>query len=257
MMKKIFAIFPLLAALLSKHPLHSFEKGDTTIGLSVTAFVPNYQSPKITGDQFIIADLKTDATIETDKVPNPKARFTPRAKDAIAPELKVSHMWTDHLSTELSVAATHMTLDLQPNIVIITSIFNIFDFFSYINLSDIHAASTWILPTTCTLRYHFFPCSEFQPYLGLGVNYTHFFNEKLKHSHSHMKLSLDDSYGIVGQVGLNYLFCSSWYLNLDVKLIAMRTNGRFVVSKDDLEFNQNLHVTINPLAFSLGIARIF
>jgi len=39
-------------------------------------------------------------------------------------------------------------------------------------------ASTEHLPQTVSLQYHFMPDSKFQPYLGLGVNYSHFFSEK-------------------------------------------------------------------------------
>ncbi|MBN8930529.1 MAG: OmpW family protein, partial [Rhizobium pusense] len=39
-------------------------------------------------------------------------------------------------------------------------------------------ASTWVLPPTLTAQYHFNPKGAVRPYVGAGINYTIFWNEK-------------------------------------------------------------------------------
>ena len=33
-------------------------------------------------------------------------------------------------------------------------------------------ASTWVLPPTLTVQYHFLPEAKIRPYVGAGINYT-------------------------------------------------------------------------------------
>ncbi|MDH3612064.1 MAG: hypothetical protein OEU90_08575 [Gammaproteobacteria bacterium] len=60
------------------------------------------------------------------------------------------------------------------------------------------------IPPTLSFQYHFAPDRDFQPYLGLGLNWTRFSSTKL---HPDMvddevsKLILDGSFGVAAQLG--------------------------------------------------------
>ena len=50
--------------------------------------------------------------------------------------------------------------------------------------------------------------SKFRPYIGAGINYTTFFNNDFNDTGEGLglsDLSLKDSWGVAGQVGLDYL----------------------------------------------------
>ncbi|MDR1662174.1 MAG: outer membrane protein OmpW, partial [Azoarcus sp.] len=61
------------------------------------------------------------------------------------------------------------------------------------------------LPPTVSAQYFFLdPKSKFQPYVGIGLNYTFFFNEKLTRRAkglSFRNLELENSWGLAAQVG--------------------------------------------------------
>ena len=82
---------------------------------------------------------------------------------------------------------------------------------------------TWVFPPTVMLQYHFTNFGAFKPYVGVGVNYTHFFNEKAKGALAGLSgnLNIKDSWGVAGQVGFDYMINRNWGINVDVKRILM------------------------------------
>jgi outer membrane protein len=84
--------------------------------------------------------------------------------------------------------------------------------------------STKQLPPTVSLQYHFLPDSTFQPYVGLGVNYTNFFSEKLYGPLEGASLSLDDSWGWAGEIGADIMLNEKWFLNLNLRYIGIESD---------------------------------
>lgn len=73
------------------------------------------------------------------------------------------------------------------------------------------AGETKHLPPTLMVEYYFGNSeSDFRPYVGAGINYTFFFDEKLD---SGASLSLDDSWGLAANVGLDYMINDDWFVN--------------------------------------------
>ena len=72
--------------------------------------------------------------------------------------------------------------------------------------------STKHLPPTLTLQYYPLGGTEarVQPYVGAGINYTRFSDEKTDIGAS---LELDDTWGAAGQVGVDLLIDEHWALN--------------------------------------------
>lgn len=86
------------------------------------------------------------------------------------------------------------------------------------------------LPPTLSAQYYFAaPGSQWQPYVGLGVNYTTFFDENTSGAARSQlgahNLSLSDSWGIAGELGIDWQPDSRWLLNASVWRIDIRTDA--------------------------------
>ena len=81
-----------------------------------------------------------------------------------------------------------------------------------IELNGANLASTEHLPPTLTLQYYPLGGTDayVQPYMGVGVNYTKFSDEELD---ADLSVELDDSWGAVGQLGVDLLIDDNWALN--------------------------------------------
>lgn len=80
------------------------------------------------------------------------------------------------------------------------------------------------LPPTLTVQYHF-PMGAAKPYLGAGVNYTHFSNVNITDpTLASVGADIDrNSWGLALQAGLDYEISKNVYLNLDIKKVQIRT----------------------------------
>ncbi|MBF7052089.1 outer membrane beta-barrel protein [Halomonas sp. KAO] len=95
-----------------------------------------------------------------------------------------------------------------------------------IELNDANLASTEHLPPTLTLQYYPLGGTDayVQPYVGVGVNYTRFSDEKTKVDG--VSLELDDSWGAAGQLGLDLLIDDRWALNGAVWYMDIDTDAK-------------------------------
>jgi outer membrane protein len=80
------------------------------------------------------------------------------------------------------------------------------------------------LPPTLMAQYHFMPTSSsVRPYVGIGMNYTHFSAVNLNQVSGVNATVGKQSTGIAFQVGADVPLTSSLYLNVDLKKIDIRT----------------------------------
>lgn len=84
-------------------------------------------------------------------------------------------------------------------------------------------------PTLSALWYPLDSSYELQPYIGLGVNYTFFFDEKLsgdaKKAGFH-GLDLDNSWGWAAHVGADYSLDENRLINAQVRYIDIETKAK-------------------------------
>jgi outer membrane protein len=80
--------------------------------------------------------------------------------------------------------------------------------------------STKHLPPTLSLQWHFLPDAQIQPYIGVGLNYTTFFSTKSSLGH----LSLDDSWGLAAQLGVDVKLTDRWFMNADIRYIDISSD---------------------------------
>ena len=81
------------------------------------------------------------------------------------------------------------------------------------------------LPPTLTLQYHFNPTGAVRPYVGAGVNYTHFSGVEFAPAvqaalHPGIK---HNSWGAAWQIGADVEVTRGTYLNVDLKKLSLGT----------------------------------
>ena len=86
-------------------------------------------------------------------------------------------------------------------------------------------AETDQLPPTLSVQYHFMPENTIRPYVGLGLNYTTFFNTDTKGALAGANLELDDSWGVAGQLGVDIDVAPNWFVNADLRYIGISTDA--------------------------------
>lgn len=114
-----------------------------------------------------------------------------------------------------------------------------------------------VLPPTLTAQYHFSPKSSTRPYAGVGLNYTMFYSEKtsssLQGALGNTSMSLDPSFGLSAQAGLDIDIDNDWYFNLDLKYIQISTTAEL----DSNGTKRSVDVDINPWVIGIGVGKSF
>ncbi|WP_257295176.1 OmpW family protein [Endozoicomonas sp. YOMI1] len=113
------------------------------------------------------------------------------------------------------------------------------------------------LPPTLSVQYYPMDNSSlFQPYVGLGLNYTTFFSEKFINGAdaTFNSLELDDSLGLAAQVGFDYQLADNWSLNAAVWYMDIDTTGTFT---DGSNNDYKIDVSLDPWVYMAGVAYRF
>jgi outer membrane protein len=88
------------------------------------------------------------------------------------------------------------------------------------------------LPPTLTMQYHFTGLGAIKPYVGAGLNYTHFSNVSFYPSVAALSPSISKhSWGLALQVGADYAIAKNTYLNIDVKKVKIASDIRSAGTK--------------------------
>lgn len=93
-----------------------------------------------------------------------------------------------------------------------------------VSLGGSYAATVEHLPPTLSLNYHFPTSGTIKPYVGIGLNYTTFFDE----SSPLGDIELDDSFGWAVQVGVDFDVSDHG---------AIRLNARYIDIESDVSLN--------------------
>lgn len=120
------------------------------------------------------------------------------------------------------------------------------------------------LPPTLLLQYHFStPYQSVDPFIGLGVNYTAFFDEQIDPElgsalqalqvitpTDNVSLHVKDSVGVALQAGINYQLTESVGIHLMLSKMDIDTRARVKVNGTTIE---QVNVNIDPLVTMLGL----
>ncbi|MCB1553391.1 MAG: outer membrane beta-barrel protein [Xanthomonadales bacterium] len=75
------------------------------------------------------------------------------------------------------------------------------------------------LPPTLSVQYYFAPGAKVRPFVGAGLNYTWTFEEDESGALDGTKVSIDNSFGFAGQLGLAVDLSPKWHLVFDARWI--------------------------------------
>ncbi|WP_417267369.1 OmpW/AlkL family protein [Celeribacter baekdonensis] len=79
--------------------------------------------------------------------------------------------------------------------------------------------STKHLPPVVSVQYHFNGGEQFSPFVGVGLNYTAFFEETAKGAIAGSDLDLSDSWGVALHAGFDYKISDHGAFRTDVRWI--------------------------------------
>ncbi len=129
-------------------------------------------------------------------------------------------------------------------------------------------AETKQLPATFSIQYHFSPDRDFQPYAGLGVNWTSFSSTKFVSDIESLledpeigfgesgSLKIDDSFGVAAQVGGDWKLTERMVLNFDVRWFDVDADTYYVNPAISGEESVGT-VKIDPFFYALNIGFFF
>ena len=153
--------------------------------------------------------------------------------------LNFAYMVTDHVGVEL-LAATPFSHDVGTK-----------------GLGGLKLGSLKHLPPTLSAIYYpMESASAFQPYVGLGINYTWFFDTKLTSEAENAGftgLDMKDSWGLAYQVGADYMLTDNIMLNAQVRYIDIDTTGTTHLGATKVKVD----VDVDPFVYMVGLGYKF
>jgi outer membrane protein len=156
-----------------------------------------------------------------------------KAQNQWIPEFDVTYFFTKNIAAELVLT--------YPQQVNITS-----------GSGNTNVGKIAALPPSLLAQYHFTDLGAFKPYVGLGVNYTIFGNRQNFPALGNSVTVNQSSLGVVGQIGMDYMFDKNWGMNLDLKYATMSTEVKTVAGGTNLGT-----LTLNPWMPAVGVTYKF
>ncbi len=147
---------------------------------------------------------------------------------AFVPEFDFTYFFTKNIAAELILATAKHDVEVEGG-------------------ADL--GHVWLLPPTLNLQYHFY-AGDFKPYVGAGINYTIFYGVD---EGDVVDMDYDNTVGFSFQAGVDYNLNDKWFLNADIKYLALST---------DVDVNTGtavlpVEVDINPLIIGVGVGMKF
>jgi len=227
-MRKLLTVAITAAMASGSLAVQAYEEGDWIVRVGATTVAPNEDSDSIV--------IPTDPATVLDGVD---------VDDDTQLGLIGAYMITDNFGLEL-LAATPFEHDIG------------------ISGTGLSAGSAKQLPPTLSLQWY--PRggkSGWQPYVGVGLNYTYFFDEDVDADleaalgeligASDVDLDLDNSFGFAAQAGVDFPLGEHWGLNAGVWYIDIDTTANVKTDVGNVEFD----VDIDPWVYNLGIVYKF
>jgi outer membrane protein len=209
-------------------------------GLALAGCAAGASVPAMAGDDhgdFMVRALVTGVLPDTDATVKAGGAVIPGAdadvSDEVIPATTLTYFFNDNISLELFCCFAKHDIDAKGSIAGFGKI-----------------ADTWIFPPALTAQYHFNSGGKLQPYVGAGVQYIAFFDEK-SYVPGSTGVNIDNAWGFTLQAGLDVSIGNGWSLNADVKKTWLDTDitwaGTGITASADLD----------PLIISAGFGYRF
>ncbi|MGR0480590.1 MAG: OmpW/AlkL family protein [Candidatus Electronema sp. V4] len=173
-------------------------------------------------------------------------------------------------NSQLSLTAVYMLRDKIGLEVLAATPFK-HDIVGKGDLEGVDVGETRHLPPTVSLQYYFGEKNAwFKPYVGVGINWTLFFSEKVDGGLLNTlntlptvaglggvrsaDLELDSSLGLAAQVGVDMHLIDNWHLNTALWYVDIDTEAEL---KTDLGTTHKVDVEVDPWVFNVALAYKF
>jgi len=154
--------------------------------------------------------------------------------------LNFTYMFTDNFAVEL-VAASPFTHKVQLEGV------------------SGELAEVTQLPPTLLVEYYFGNAqSKLRPYVGVGINYTIFFDDSFTGNPNASSLNLENlelsnSVGLAAKVGVDYMISEKWLVNASVMYADINTDVEF----DSILGHSKVKTDIDPFVYMVSLGYVF
>ncbi len=117
-------------------------------------------------------------------------------------------------------------------------------------------AETKQLPPTLVAQYYFGDAqSKLRPYIGVGVNYTNFYDNEFTNDlgGALTDLSMSTSWGLAAQVGLDFQMSKNWLLNASVWYAKIDSDVKFKLADAPV----TIETDIDPWVYMVSVGYTF
>jgi outer membrane protein len=227
-MRKVLSMAVIAVMAGASVTAQAYEEGDWIVRVGATTVAPNEDSDSIvipTEPATVLKGVDIDSDTQLGLIG--------------------AYMLTDNFGLEL-LAATPFKHDIS------------------VSGTGIEAGSIKQLPPTLSLQWY--PRggkAGWQPYVGVGVNYTYIFDEEVDSDlegalealigATDVKLEVDSSFGLAAQAGVDFPMGENWGLNVGVWYIDIDTTAKIKTDVGNVKFD----VDIDPWVYNIGIAYKF
>lgn len=157
-----------------------------------------------------------------------------RIDDQASGELDISYFFTDHIAAELIAASTRHAVWATGTV-----------------LGTVYLGKVNTLPPTLTVQYHFLPGQWLNPYAGVGVNVTTFYD--VNPGPVAQRITYGNTVGVALQIGADLALNDNWFINLDLKKVYMKPEVTLYTPVGTLKTD----VRIDPWMPAVGIGYRF
>ena len=212
-MRKSLLTASLLALAVAAPMAHAFEAGDIIVRAGAITVDPQEDSSELKVGGADVAGTK--ATLDSDTQLG----------------LNFAYMITNNIGIEL-LAATPFSHD--------------------VSLNGAKAGSFKHLPPTVSLQHYFNADGKVSPFVGAGLNYTWTFSEDSTNGGpiSGADLSIGNSFGFAGQLGLRFSASKDWDVVVDARYIDISAD----VSVNGTNVGE---ATVDPMVYSIMVGKRF
>jgi outer membrane protein len=111
-------------------------------------------------------------------------------------------------------------------------------------------AQTKELPPTLGLNYHFLPNSTVSPFVGIGLNYTNFFDTKGAGALKGASVSIENSWGVAAHAGIDVKLSPKWIFTADLRWVDIESDVKVNGAKVGT-------AKINPMVYGVSLGYRF
>lgn len=223
-MRKTLLATTLLATIAATPAVQAHEAGDIIVRAGAIHLSTNESSSKIKVAALGGKQAGTKATLNNDTQLG----------------LNFAYMLTDHIGIELLAASPFKLTAKQKGL-------------AGGALPEKLGTFKALPPTLSAVYYPMDKASAFQPYAGLGINRTLFFNEKANKSNGYSAMRVQNTWGWAAQIGADYMLSDNLMLNGQVRYIDISTKARV----DAGAATAKVKLDVKPVVYMVGLGYKF